>query len=163
MENVNHFNNDEQLQLSEEIIFDLDKSRKWARIIGIVGMITVGFYVILAFLIPSLFSSIPMPQNELQFNPMSMMGFIYTPLFLLAAAVYFFPSLFLLRFASKLQNAFQFRNQLDLNFAIKQKRYFFQYIGVLAIITGILLLLYILFFVAFFSFFSEIFKNMPIQ
>ena len=74
------------------------ESAKWAKFISIVGFVFIGLFVIFAFFAGTLFSSLPVGEVAGVYESM---GGLLTAMYLFIAAIYFFPTFFLFRFASK--------------------------------------------------------------
>ena len=133
---------EETLQLNAPIKNYLSEAAKWARFLGIVGFVFVGFMVIGAVFMGTFMNFMGRSQMpESGDNPfasgaasLAMAGYI-----LLLALLYFFPSLYLYQFGLKTQNALRQNEQFDLTAAFARLKSFFKFFGIL---TAIILVLY---------------------
>lgn len=122
--------------LAEDVVQSLSRTRPWMKFAAIVGFISSGFALIggmMMFLglsfVPSGSVAYPMPHGV----------FVLLSLFyLLIAALYFIPSLFLFRYAASLDRIEQDGSQEKLARALEFQRRFWKYVGV-CIIVGICL------------------------
>lgn len=122
----------------------LDTTSKWAKFLGILGFIGVGFMVLAGLAMAAMGNSLPTTGD----NPIVGMlgGGMLAALYLVMAAVYFFPSLYLYQYADKLQMAINTRNQDQLILALGKNKAFFKFVGI-ATVVGIAF--YILFIIVF--------------
>lgn len=131
-----------ELQLNQSAKGFLKETSKWAYFLSILGFIGVGFVVLAAVFSGALFANIG------HYNP-SIRGFgmlggsFITALYLIVAALYFFPIYYLNRFASKANLAIKENNSELLATSFKYLKSHFKYIGVMALI---ILCLYIFIF-----------------
>jgi hypothetical protein len=117
----------------------LHETAKWAKFISIVMFVFIGLMVLggLSFgLVAGSFGSL---SDELPF-PIGMFSFVYLGL----AALYFFPVLFLFRFASGAQDALRGQSQHHLENAFVNIHKHYRFLGILLVV---LLGFYALFFV----------------
>ena len=77
------------LELTKQSLSYLNETRKWTMFLAILGFVFLGIMVVFSLSFGAIFSSISGEQTELPF-PGFLFGFIY----LILAAVYFFPILF---------------------------------------------------------------------
>lgn len=134
---------------NEKSLFDLSvdsigkahllDTAKWARFLAIVGFIGLGLLILF-----SIISLITAPVKD-DFNTSTAYdtGVVAGTIigFLLIAALYFFPCLFLLRFANKMKTAIEANDITALNEAFKNLKVTFRYLGVLTIIFIVLFFL----------------------
>lgn len=102
---MNDINTSIGTQLS---ILDADllrRTAKWARFLAIVGFVMIGFMVLIGVFAGSFMGMILAKESALTGMPvnglMGAFGAMYTVLFLLIALLYFFPTLYLYRFATR--------------------------------------------------------------
>jgi len=121
----------------------LGEAAKWAKFLAIVGFVMCGFIVIASFFIGTVFSTSFSQYND---GPSFGSGFgILITLFYLAFGVlYFFPCLFLLRFANYMKGALNTNDQFTLNKSFQNLKIMFRYVGILTIIV---ISLYVLLFI----------------
>lgn len=126
-ENKSTFENFE-LQLTNESKDYLREAGKWAYFLGILGFIGVGLMVLLAFSIGAIFS---------RFNPYGGMPFpttLLTVIYLIMAALYFFPVLYLFKFGSKTKMAFATNDTDTLTDGIKNLKSHYKFVGIFTIV-----------------------------
>lgn len=129
-----------ELSFDHEAIDNLTETARWGKFLAIVGFVSCGLIVIMAFVIgaifsSSLFSNLPRYSNGIGSNPFgflggAMIGGIYTIL----AAVYFFPCLYLYKFSVRMKAALSTSDQVKLNQSLKAQKYLFRYVGIVTII-----------------------------
>lgn len=85
----------------------LTEASRWARFLAIVGFVICGLVVIIGIFAKSIFSSMlgQMGESELQGMDMNGIGSILAVLYIGIALLYFFPCLFLFRFANYMKAA----------------------------------------------------------
>lgn len=100
---------------------------KWANFLAILGFIGLGLMVlggIFVMFVGSAFGGVAGASQ------MGLFGIIY----LVMGALYFFPTLYLYNFASKMKNAITKSNQEDLDLGFENLKSFFKFIGIFTII-----------------------------
>jgi len=123
---------------------NLLETAKWARFLAIVGFVFLGLMVV-----GGIFAFTAMAgtfgSTESSFSGLLLSGFGagMAVFYVLIAFMWFFPLLFLLRFANRMRMAVQGNDQQALSVAAQNLKVFFRYIG---IITIVVLSLYALFF-----------------
>jgi len=141
----------EQNQESSLFGFGIDQSSrahlaeaaKWAKFLAIVGFVMCGLIIVLSFFIGTLFStSMSRYGDSAAFG--SGFGIIMTIVYLSFGVLYFFPCLFLFRFANNMIVALNSNEQITLNRSFQNLKIMFRYVGILTIIV---LALYIIVFV----------------
>ena len=121
----------------------LAEAAKWAKFLAIVGFVMCGLIIVLSFFIGALFStSMSRYGDSATFG--SGFGIIMTIVYLSFGALYFFPCLFLFRFANNMIVALNSNEQITLNRSFQNLKIMFRYVGILTIIV---LALYIIAFV----------------
>ena len=125
------------LSFHPELKNHLLETAKWAKFLSIVGFIFVGLIVILAFGMGTIMSNAfdNLPEN----NPAAAMfqggmGVGITILYLLFALLYFFPTLYLYQFSSRIKLALYNEQEIDFTFAFSRLKSFFKFWGILFII-----------------------------
>ena len=129
----------------------LAEAAKWAKFLAIVGFVMCGFIVIASFFIGTIFSTSFSRYNDYSDGPSVGGGFgILITLFYLAfGLLYFFPCLFLFRFANHMKSALNTNDQLTLNKSFQNLKIMFRFVGILTII--VISLYVLLFFVGIMS------------
>ncbi|HYH14004.1 MAG TPA: DUF5362 family protein [Flavisolibacter sp.] len=121
----------------------LSETARWARFLSIIGFIFLGI-MILAGVSLSLFVGRPLDTygGSSVFDAFSVgMAFFY----LILAVLWFFPLLFLFRFATRMKTALNSNDQNALNIALQNLKICFRYVGVITIIVLALYALAIVF------------------
>ena len=131
----------EELHLTSAAKGFLKETAKWCFFLSILGFVSIFFFIIMSIFSGVLFSSMPQELNtELPFN----YGTAMTIFYLVIAAIYFFPVLYLLQFSTKLKTALKTKDDETLATAFEKLKSHYKFIGVFAIITiSIYLLLFI--------------------
>ena len=121
----------------------LAEAAKWAKFLAIVGFVMCGLIIVLSFFIGALFStSMSRYGDSAAFG--NGFGIIMTIVYLSFGVLYFFPCLFLFRFANNMIVALNSNEQITLNRSFQNLKIMFRYVGILTIIV---LALYIIVFV----------------
>jgi len=116
----------------------LKETGGWARFLAIVGFCTIALVLVLAFFVGSLMSSFGMGSQ------LAGMEFIMGLYYFGIALLYFFPTLFLFRFATNAIDAVQANDTPTLVTSLKNLKSCFKFIGILtAIGLGLLVLMLI--------------------
>ena len=124
---------EEGLRLNAEMLGYLKDSAKWARFLAIIGFVFVGLMVIASFTMGAAMSS---------FGARGLGGAgggLVTIIYLIFAAIYFFPLLYLYRFGSNMRNALNTNDNLLLAESLSNLRKHYNFLGIL---TAIILILY---------------------
>ncbi|MBX2954461.1 MAG: hypothetical protein KF870_18320 [Leadbetterella sp.] len=122
-ENTLHVSNEGQQYLKE--------TAKWAKFLAIVGFVMTGFVVLAALFAGTLFSTLAQSSPELAFFPSAGITVIY----LLLAALYFFPCLYLYQSAQKLNAALQSGSNEDLTAGFEKLKNFFRFVGIMTLVV----------------------------
>ncbi|HET9746302.1 MAG TPA: DUF5362 family protein [Chitinophagaceae bacterium] len=123
----------------------LAETAKWAKFLSIIGFIMCGLIVILSFFIGSIFSTSLNRYNDYNENTgFAGLGIVMTVLYLAIGVLYFFPCLFLFRFANQMATALNTNEQLTLNRSFQNLKRMFRYMGILTIVV---ISLYVLVFI----------------
>ena len=121
----------------------LAEAAKWAKFLAIVGFVMCGLIIVLSFFIGALFStSMSRYGDSAAFG--KGFGIIMTIVYLSFGVLYFFPCLFLFRFANNMIVALNSNEQITLNRSFQNLKIMFRYVGILTIIV---LALYIIAFI----------------
>lgn len=124
----------DRFELNAEIKSYLAEAARWAKFIAIVGFVGVGLMVIGA-LGASFFIGAMAP--ELQNSGMPFPTFLFSVIYLILAAVAFFPILYLYRFSEKMQMAIRSGDNQTLTNAFYYLKAHYKYYGIMiAVILG---------------------------
>ncbi|MES2062618.1 MAG: DUF5362 family protein [Bacteroidota bacterium] len=131
-----------QLLLTQQAQGFLQQAGKWAIFLGIVGFIFTGLIVIGALSVGTLLTYLA-TVNPLVQIPAGM-GIILTVVYLLIALLFFFYSLYLYQFGSRIKKGMYLNSAEETTLAFSKLKSFFKLWG---IITIIIILFYVLIFV----------------
>ena len=131
MENLDLLNYD--LQLSHTSQTFLSETAKWGKFISIIGFIGCGFILIIAFFVPSIYSSLSTFQGmPAQVASGSKIGI--TIVYFLISLLLFFPCLFLYRFSTKMKVALKTVSQENFDESFKNLKSMFKFYGIFTIV-----------------------------
>mgnify|MGYP005990204839 CR=1 FL=1 len=117
------------LTINNQSISFLKETAKWTNFLAIMGFIGIGLIVILAFFMGAVFSSLP-NADAMPFDA----GPVMTITYLLMGALYFFPVLYLYRFADNMKKALANKDENILTEAFKNLKSHYKFVGILTII-----------------------------
>lgn len=127
---------------------NLGDAAGWARFLGIVGIVSCVLLVVLGIFAATALSSL---ENRFQSDfggrssgLGSAMGVTVAVTYIFIAVIYFFPCMFLLRFANHMKRALRSNDQATLNESFKNLKVTFRYMGILTIISLVFLVLALL-------------------
>jgi amino acid transporter len=122
-----------ELQLDQPSTAYLGEAAKWAKFLAIMGFIFCGLMIIIALFAGSIMGA---AMSAAGGGMSSMFGSgLLTAVYIIFAAVYFFPCLFLFRFASQMQEAVRNHEQNKLQGSFKNLKSCFRFLGILTIIV----------------------------
>lgn len=123
-----------RLELNELAVNSLQTSAKWSSFLAIIGFIGLGFMLLAALLVGSVFSAMPQEMG-LEVNPMG--GVLkYLPLFyILIAVIYFFPVYYLYKYASEMKRALNLRNSESVAEALSYLKSHHKFLGIMTIVV----------------------------
>ena len=125
-----------ELHLNDSAKGFLRETAKWAYFLSILGYIMVGFIVVAAIFAGAIFTTIGhmMPVEQMGMFS-SAFGIIMTVVYLLLAALYFFPIYYLNKFSSNLKRAIKNKDSQTLANSFEYLKSHYKYIGIMAVIT----------------------------
>lgn len=132
-----------KMELNRDSMVSLHETGGWANFLAILGFIMVGFLVIMAFVMNFVFSNLPMGDS-----PIPAAGGIFTVVYLLIAVVYFFPVLYLYRFANGVREGIRARDSQKVADGLRNLKSHYKFVGILTIAGFVLYILFIILFVA---------------
>jgi len=119
-----------KIEIDHEIISNLNTTRKWTMFLAILGFIFLGFIIVFGLIAGTFLSTFK--SNEVNLGiPESLMIIM----FIVIAAIYFFPVYFLFQFSRHTSKAVETLDKQDLNKAVKNLKAYFTYIGIMAIVV----------------------------
>lgn len=123
-----------KLEVEEISTKFLSETAKWGKFLSIIGFILVGLIVIIAIFAGTIFSSL----SDFGGNPASefagSMSIILTIVYLIVAALYFFPCLYMYRFSTKMKKALEENNQDLLIASFENLKSCFKFMGIMTIV-----------------------------
>lgn len=128
----------------------LNEVARWARFLALVGFIVCGLIIVFGFFASSVLRMMMnrVYGSELNGIDFEKHGSILSFVYIGFALVYFFPCLFLFRFANKMNAALLTNDQGTLNKSFQNLKIMFRYVGILTIIVLSLYALTILLLIA---------------
>lgn len=118
-----------ELQLTEQARGFLRETAKWAKFLSILGFIAVAFMVLGAL------AAFAVGGGGANIGPLAAMGPIFGGiLFLLLAAFYFFPVMYLYKFSSNIKNAFNNNNTQELTKGFEYLKSHYKFVGIFTVI-----------------------------
>jgi hypothetical protein len=116
----------------------LAETARWAKFLAIIGFIMCGLIVLIGLFFGSIFSLFTSPYSNSPYNDLSVrgsgFGAIMAVYYIVIALIYFFPCLFLYRFANKMKTALASNEQDVLNTSFQNLKASFRYVGIVTII-----------------------------
>ena len=132
------------LMITETAKDYLAETAKWGKFLAIIGFVGIGFMVVVALGIilfgGTMLAGMPGGDPYAAVGGMALLGGIY----LVGAALYFFPTLYLYRFSARTKRALQTNDTTTLTEALENLKSLYKFFG---IITAIFVGIYALFFV----------------
>jgi hypothetical protein len=128
----------------------LRETAKWAKFLSIVGFVFIGFYVLIAFVMFAMGGAIGSQAGQMEgmqgmSGPIGLMGIGGAAMgvfYLICALLYFFPVLYLYRFASNAKQALLANNTQQLTASFENLKSHYKYIGILMLIMLVFVLLF---------------------
>ncbi|HRD57419.1 MAG TPA: hypothetical protein PK504_05190 [Ferruginibacter sp.] len=126
----------EDLQVDSIAITHLKETAMWSKLFAIVGLVISVILAIAAFFMGALMESLSGGFYSTTGSTLTL-----TLTYLVIAAVYFFLSLFMLRFAGKMKEAILTINQDSFNVALQNQKMAYRIMGIITIIYLLFLVL----------------------
>ena len=124
-----------ELAINENNKGDLADTARWARFLSIVGFVMCGLIVLIGFFAGSIFSMFANTGELEELGGMSSaMGAGMAFFYVIIAAIYFIPCLFLFRFANKMKLALSSNDQMALTTSFQNLKSMFRFFGIVTII-----------------------------
>ena len=117
------------LELQSGAIEYLREIRKWAKFLSIVGFIGIGFMLLAGIVVSISFSQFDTSDLGSPF-PTSLLGLIYVVM----AAIYFFPVLYLFRFSQRMKVALNTNNSEALKQSFMNLKSHYKFMGIMMIV-----------------------------
>lgn len=124
------------LEIDEQSVSSLSQAAKWAKLLAIVGFVCCGLIVFAGIFAGGVLGIVSAMNNTqpvgVDFGAMQA-GLIFV--YVVLGLIYFFPCLFLYRFAVKMQYALKTNQQEVLNASFSNLKSCFKFLGVLTVIV----------------------------
>ena len=117
-------------QVTSSMIESLRATKPWALLLAILGFISIGFMVLSS--LPMFIGSCFMPSHQ---PGMPFPLFFLALVYLLMGLVYFFPSYFLLKYATSIGRFLGGGGQLSMEQALAYQKSFWKFVGILGLIS----------------------------
>lgn len=118
-----------QLNLQQITRAHLREAARWARFLAIIGFVLCGLFILGGVFMGALM------DNTMGVAGSAVFGTAMTLVYVIIAVIYFFPCLFLYRFANRMTHSLNGNSQEDLNDAFLNLKSFFRYLGIITIIV----------------------------
>lgn len=118
-----------ELEIDHELSNTLSNTAKWAQFVAIGGFIMTALMLLVIFFIGKAFSAIPQFDLIMAYG-----GGFFTSMYVILAALFFFPALFAFNFSRKLKYALLNNDQQGLNRAFTSLKLRFKFIGIVYIV-----------------------------
>lgn len=132
---------DQVMEIDGSMMSILNETRKWTKFLSILGFIGIGIMIIVGIFAGSIFSSTI--DNSIT-GGMGFPSVLFSFIYIIMAAIYFIPVLFLFNFSNKMKVALFSNNQEALYEAFNNLKRHFKFIGILVIV---LLVIYVTIFI----------------
>ncbi|MBS1655224.1 MAG: hypothetical protein JSU05_10295 [Bacteroidetes bacterium] len=117
----------------------LAEAARWAKFLAIIGFIVCGLVVVFGIFFGTIMSTLGSGAGYGRYSEMQAMGSglgaMMAVLYILIALLYFFPTLFLYRFATKAKAALASNDQETLNVSFQNLKKMFRFVGILTLIV----------------------------
>ena len=113
------------------------EAAKWAKFLAIVGFVMCGLIVVMAIFFGSFLATMSSSFNDESRSSAALTGGMgaFVAIFYIGIAIlFFFPYLFLFRFATRMKAALNTNDQLTLNTSFQNLKIMFRYVGILTIV-----------------------------
>ena len=110
------------------------EAARWGKFLSIVGFVMCALIVLIGIFFGSFFSFFTRNTDAYGAMNTTGLGAAMAFIYILIAIVYFFPCLFLFRFATKMKTAINGNSQEELNVSFQNLKSMFKYVGILTII-----------------------------
>ena len=122
----------------------LGEAARWGKFLAIMGFILCGLFVVMGLFFSTMMASLGTYSSSYGSGAASGIGALMAIVYIIVALVYFFPCLFLFRFANKMKIALLTNEQDSLNGSFQNLKAFLRYFGIITIIFLVLWVLGIL-------------------
>jgi hypothetical protein len=130
---VNSPNQTNSFSITEPMLLSLRQTKPWARLLSIIGFISIGFMVIGGMI--SMVAFFKVDPNKAPTLPMVLIGSICNLLF---GLLYFFPSFYLFKFASSIGRLLDGGGAKEMEQTLSNQKSFWKFVGILTIFAFVL-------------------------
>ncbi len=131
---------DPELEVTDAVKAHLTNAARWGRFLAIIGFVGIGFTVLLGLFFGAFMNMLTsdLYNDDLYGDGISSFAILspmfYTILYLLIAAVYFFPVLYLYQFSSRMLRAIPDQDQYALERSFSSLNRLFKFMGIITIV-----------------------------
>ncbi len=118
----------DSFEFDQDIQSYLRETAKWAKLLGILGYIGVGFLVLFSFFVKGIFEMLP--ETNMQQIPTTTLSIVYFVL----AGIYFFPVNYLFHFGKNMRLSLESKDQELFRDALKNLKSHYKFIGMFALV-----------------------------
>lgn len=120
------------LQVDHQGSVYLSDAARWAKFLAIMGFVLCGFMILLAAFAGQILSNAFRTMEQMGTTSFDTMGF--SIIYLVLAAIWFFPCFYLYRFSTRIQQGIRSREQGALNQGFMNLKSCFRFIGIFTLI-----------------------------
>lgn len=146
-----HTEESQQLQVDDTVRANMLEMGRWGKFLAIVGFISMGLMILMGLFMLTAMSKVTMPASEFGDAPMatgsafgSMMGGAMFFIYIILAALYFYPTYALYKYSVLVKRGINTEDQFTFNKAFGYLRGCFKYLGILVLI---MICIYAMFFI----------------
>jgi|SaaInl0LU_22_DNA_1037365.scaffolds.fasta_scaffold00138_8 ATP/ADP translocase len=118
----------DSFEFDQDINSYLRETAKWAKLLGILGYVGIGFLVLFSFFVKGIFEMLP--ETNMQQIPTSALSIVYFVL----AGIYFFPVNYLYQFGKNMRRSLETEDQELFKGALKNLKSHYKFIGMFALV-----------------------------
>jgi hypothetical protein len=120
-----------EMRLLPEAVSSLNEIRKWTMFFTVMGFIGIGFMLMAGIFMGVIFSATGMFTDQ---TFPSGVGIAISLLYIVIAAVYFFPVFYLLKFSTKTKKAIEEKNDEELASSVGFLKSHYKFVGIMTIV-----------------------------
>ncbi|HEY8398583.1 MAG TPA: DUF5362 family protein [Flavihumibacter sp.] len=117
-----------ELKIDDSSNSYLQETAKWAKFLSILGFVLCGIMVLVGLGMATALNEVPSMYGGVS-------SVLFSVIYIAMAALYFFPCLYLYRFAVNMKNALQANEPAQLQESFKNLKSTFRFVGILTIIV----------------------------
>lgn len=121
-----------ELQFNESAKGFLKEAAKWAYFLSILGYIGIGFLVLIAVFAGSIFAKVGSVNPGM--GALAGMGWLVSAMYIIMAAIYFFPIYYINQFASKSKLALQTNDSQTLATSFEYLKSHYKFFGIISMV-----------------------------